>query len=215
MVIVNASNLRQATKDAYFQLLASIAVVDDPEVWKEEPAVLVVTDPTADNDAVDLGSHGYKYTKNYSTFFPEVDNGLMQLEENHWQQVLYNPHHAEIITTHLKDHPYSRRALSSMWTYDYLDLSKGGACLTELYFRTKNGSIELHSHSRANDAYRLLLLDMQVATAIQRIVAAKLKKPVESYIHFVDALRFYKKYESNIKKLAAYMQTAAAWNTEA
>jgi thymidylate synthase len=84
-------------------------------------------------------------------------------------------------------------------------------CNTQKYFRLRDGKLELHSHSRANDAYRLLLLDMQLASCIHHEAAKRLDVEMGTYIHFSDSLHFYNQYAKDIEWQRSFMDTATIW----
>jgi thymidylate synthase len=117
----------------------------------------------------------------------------------------------EALVEHFRLYPDSRRQVATIWSPKYLDPKVVGVCITQLYCRLRNNALDLHSHARANDAYRLLLLDMQLAIGVQREIARQLGVSAGRYAHYVDSLHFYKRYKIEIEKQRKYMQNSPVW----
>lgn len=54
---------------------------------------------------------------------------------------------------------------------------------------------------RADDAYKILLMDIHIGTSLHVYVAKKLGLELGSYNHIVDSLHFYKEHEKYIEEL--------------
>lgn len=76
-------------------------------------------------------------------------------------------------------------------------------CMVSLTPRIINGKLNLSCHMRANNAYRILLMNIFINLAIQREFAKKLEIPCGKYYHFVDSLHIYKK---DLKKIDNYLK---------
>jgi len=72
-------------------------------------------------------------------------------------------------------------------------------CMTCLWARIINGKLTLSCHMRANNAYRIMLMNIQINQAIQKEFAKRLNLPLGNYYHFVDSLHLYKKELNDVK----------------
>ena len=213
MIIVQANNLLTATKQAFFDLYTNGSQnMSDKGIWFEDAAVIEIEDPDADNiKGFMIEQNKFQYLGDYKMYFPEVNLALISAEEEDYTKIFLQSGEIETLVDHFRLYPDSRRQLISSWLPKYMDPKVIGVCITQLYCRLRNNSLVLHSHSRATDAYRLLLLDMQLATTIQREIARQLGVPVGRYIHYIDSLHFYRKYKANIENQLRYMETSPSW----
>ena len=212
MIIVQSDNLIEAAKRTFLKLYDGEPNRSDPSIFREDVAVIQVSEPDKQEPAFELRENKLYYIGDYLKYYPDMDKDLPRIEQEHFTEILLEPGHIDAITDHLKQHPDSRRGLVSTWAPKYLLHPKqSGVCITQLYFRMKDGRLEVHSHSRANDAYRLLLLDMQLSTWAQQEIAGRLGVDIGEYIHFVDSLQLYSKNSDAIKRQRTYVLSAPAW----
>jgi len=211
MISITTDTVTEAAKEGFFNLLSCPQNTSDPTILRESVAAIEVTNPSLEQQGFIIQNNSFVYQKNYQDYIPSIDTELVSEEERDYTRLFISSGHIDSIIHHLIKFPASRRNLISSWAPIYLDPTVVGVCITHLYFRLYNGKLEVHSHARANDAYRLLLLDMQLATSIQAEVAKAIDKPVGKYIHFSDSLHFYKQYENVIEQQKAYMTTSEIW----
>jgi hypothetical protein len=184
----------------------------DESIWLEDAAVIEIEAPDRDNARGFIIEQGhFRYVGNYKLYYPEVDEALIAADANDYTKLFLESGDIQTLVEHFRLHPDSRRQLATTWSPKYLDPNVVGVCITQIYCRLRNGTLELHSHVRANDAYRLLLLDMQLAISVQREIAHQLTVPMGRYIHYVDSLHFYKHYATEIKNQRKYMQDSVVW----
>lgn len=185
----------------------------DKSIWLEDAAVIEVEAPGKDGAPkgfiIEQGQ--FRYRGDYKLYFPTIDLALVATEEKDYTKLFLQSGSLETLVNHFRLYPDSRRQLVSSWSPKYMDPKVVGVCITQLYCRLRNGTLELHSHARANDAYRLLLLDMQLAMSIQKEIAHQLKMPMGRYVHYVDSLHFYKDYKPEIENQLTYMQESVVW----
>jgi len=213
MIVVEQSSVVTAVKEAFFAVLAAEPNTSDPSILHEDAAVIRVT-PTADiPPGFIIRDNTFHYQGTYSDYFPEVDADLVGEEERDYTKLFLSNNAVRDMTQAIIKDTDSRRCLATSWDKRYLNPQVVGVCITQLYARMHNGKLELHSHARANDAYRLLLLDMQLALCIQRAIATAAEVPTGDYIHFVDSLHMYSKYESPIHTQSRYMQQHQLWQS--
>jgi hypothetical protein len=212
MITVNEDNLIKATKSAFIALYEGNSTnFSDQDLLKEDIAIIEVANPSQDKNVFELKENTLFYIDDYQQYFPDVDPDLANIEQEHYTDVIIKEGLLDALQYHLEKHPSSRRGLISTWSPIYYDLSIGGVCVTQLYFRVRNGLLEVHSHLRANDAYRLLLMDMQLAIWAQNELSKRLNIPKGRYIHFVDSLQFYKKFKTQIDKQYEFMMNSLIW----
>jgi len=214
MITVQASNHLTAAKQAFYDLYEKGAEnTSDRSIWREDTAAIEISAPLmGETDGFSIKDSRFRYLGNYAAYFPTVDPALITAEEEDYSELFLQSGGLKTLVEHFRLYPDSRRQLFSSWLPMHMDPKVVGVCITQLYCRLRNNTLELHSHARANDAYRLLLLDMQLAMSVQREIASQLNVPLGRYTHFVDSLHFYKQYESDIERQRAYMQTSPHWN---
>jgi hypothetical protein len=212
MIYATAQTVLEATRQSCFKLLSCQANSDDPSILHESAAVIEVTEPQKEPQGFTINNDRFSYQLNYDQYFPLVDPSLIKTEENDYTKLFIDSGHLYKIISSLKKHPDSRRNIISTWSSTYLDPDVVGVCITQLYFRLYQGKLDMHSHARANDAYRLLLLDMQLAISIQMEVAKAINKSIGKYVHFVDSLHYYRRYEQEIQQQHFYMSKATVWS---
>jgi Thymidylate synthase len=212
MIIVSEDSILQATKVAYLTLYNGSANESDPTILREDAATISIANPAADEQPFALQDGAIRYTGCYPRYFPFMDVEFVPREETYFSNAFLVTKELDGIIKLLQTNPASRRALISTWGPDHRAAAKGGAaCVTQLYFRMRSNSLHLHSHSRANDAYRLLLLDMQFVTWVQQEIARKLEVKVGPMVHFVDSLHLYVKHSAEVEKQKEFMMNSPEW----
>ena len=211
MIIIKTNHLLQAAKLAFLALYQGEKNVSDPSIFREDAAVIEVSSPT--DTPFGLRDGRLSYSGDYLRYFPYLEGSTVTAEEEYFTTAFIEAGHLDAITSYLQSRPDGRRALVSIWSPKFLEAStKPSACITQLYFRVFNGRLEVHSHSRANDAYRLLLLDMQFCCWVQADVARQLRLSVGRYIHFVDSLQLYSKHQEAIRKQHDFINSSVEWS---
>jgi thymidylate synthase len=94
----------------------------------------------------------------------------------------------------IKEDVYSKRLFYNFWKEEFLAQNITGVCVSGCYFKVVDSHyLEMHVHSRANNAYSLLLLDMQFMVGFQNFIARKTQLVAGDYYHFFDSIHFFKK----------------------
>jgi Thymidylate synthase len=212
MIIVKTHTLMEAAKAAFLALYDGAENASDPSIFREDTAVIEVSHPNASQQAFMLRGKTLVYEADYLKYFPFEDAATPKIEEDYFTKAFIETGQIDAILSYLQREPYGRRALISVWSPTFLHNNhQSSACITQLYFRLRNRQLEVHSHSRANDAYRLLLLDMQFSCWVQSEVSRLLGVSVGRYIHFVDSLQLYSKHLPSINRQRTFFQTALEW----
>jgi len=213
MISIQCSNTIAAAKQAFLALYKTgVQNSDDPALLCEDTAVIEVIDPSMSKLAFVRDKTSFRYTGQYAKYVLGIEKTLTKLEEDHYTEILLSDPALNTLVGCLRTSPSSRRILLSTWLPMHAMPTRPAApCLTQLYFRRNNGKLEVHSHFRANDAYRLLLMDMQLVTSIQQEVARQLGLSIGRYIHFVDSLHFYKEHIEHITAQRDHVMQSPIW----
>lgn len=211
MLYITSSNYLKAAKEAFLNVLESNREASDPDIDKEDAAVIEITNV----ESIDMAA-GYDGKKMYYNFdlikYYPSNPIIIEEEMAHWNTELIKGKKIRKLIDHLKKNPNSRRAILDLWDNKYAKyLNKPAVCVSQLYFRIIDGKLDMHSHARANDAYKLLLMDMQVMMTIQTIVADELDIKAGNFIHFIDSLQLYKKDRSNIMSQKEFIVNSEIW----
>ena len=211
MIVIKADNVLTATREAYDTLLKGSPNSSDPSIFKEDSAAIEISPSDISLSGFSIKNNKFVYENDYSQYLPRVAKELVREEEIDYSRIFLASKSVDAVVDYIKQIPDSRRNVISVWSPTYLDPAIVGVCITQLYFRLRDGALELHSHGRANDAYRLLLLDMQLAMCIQKDVAKRVGVDAGMYIHFSDSLHLYKKYQEDIEWQHELMATNPIW----
>lgn len=212
MLLTTASNSLSATKQAFFVLYEQKRLPDDPKLWREEPALIIIRKGFGKKPVFfQLDQKNFKYLFNYRSYFPCISSKIIDAELDHWRKEFIESSRLEKLINYLQKNPLSKRAILNLWSDQCRDLNKGVPCLNYLFFRQKGKMLETHAHLRANNVLFLLLMDMQVLIGIQQIVADRLKLKQGTYIHYVDSLLFFRADLANIKKQYRFMKSSPKW----
>jgi hypothetical protein len=212
MIVIEQNNVVAAAREALFAVLETSPNTSDESILYEATAAIRIIPGGSKPAGFRIQDNIFQYVGNYLDYVPEVDGMLVDDEERDYTKLFLASGAVPAITQALLNDGNSRRCVASSWDDKYLDPQVVGVCITQLYARMRNGKLEFHSHARANDAYRLLLLDMQLALCIQEAIAQAIGVPVGEYVHFADSLHVYKKYEAKIKRQRQYMQGCSLWS---
>lgn len=213
MITISGATIKDVIKQGYIKLYNSTEQVSDPAVLKEEATVMTITNDITPENYFEVVDDRLVYNFDHLSYIPSVEEAKLQEEATYWHDVLIKTGAREKITSHLKQNPYSRRALINLWDESHFnEVNKGGACITQLYFRVKGDCLELHTHARANDIHRCMLMDLHMMSAMHIWISEDLGLRVGKYIHFIDAMHMYKKYENDITTQLDILSKSTLWN---
>lgn len=206
MIIISTDNLLSAAKQA---LLDCNKPSVDQELLYESPAVLHIYWKIQNKDIwFSMSNKSFYYNYNLSDYFPLIDLQIINDEILHRNSVFIESWKIQNLVLHLQKNPFSRRAIINIWNDAYYDLDKPWVCITHLYFRITEWWLVMHTHARANNAYKMLFLDLQAMKCIQYYVASTLQIPIWEYYHYIDSLHLYKEELEDITKQLEYMNTS-------
>ena len=107
----------------------------------------------------------------------------------------------------IKECPYTRRAIASVWK-PWEDAGiNDPACLQHVAFTVIDNKLEMVAHMRSNDAFRASLMNIFAFIDLQRVVAEATGYEVGTYTHFAND---YHIYGSCLKDVEGFMKTLEA-----
>lgn len=110
----------------------------------------------------------------------------------HYQRILSSYGGLDRVTKLLRRYPGTKRAVLDFWTARPGHLTSEDPCLMYCWFRIAGDELRLHAHFRGNDACNKLLLNMDLLTCAQELVAEALDLRAGSYRHVSDSLHIYR-----------------------
>lgn len=163
----------------------------DEQVALELPTFFMIENMSEDQSLCGLDENGFRSNFDYSQIYTN-GNSQMQIELNYYNNVL-TLKLVDDIVSHLKKHPDSRRAVFNFWDKSYEDPKVGATCLVYLYFRQTSQGLDMHACMRANNAFRISLMNFHIYGSIHREVCKKLGVKMGNYYHFADSYHVYHK----------------------
>ena len=179
------------TITAYVTLLKSLMhdhyqIKNDPKIKYEARTVSIINPSKLT---------GFEYqkklivTEDYDTWGDHNNSKAME-ECAYYQETIFDSRKFEKAMKLLKKNHYSKKAI--------IDLNKNPTpsngkvpCLTYLSFRVINGKLNMSAHMRANNAYLVTRINMDVNQAIHHEASRILSIPLGDYYHFVDSMHIY------------------------
>lgn len=203
MILIKSKNITQLYKKSLIQVNNLPDLQSDPKNYKDTSAVLTL-DEYKNEEFIGIKDKRFYSKFNYERFVPG-GNELMKMELTHYNNLFFSNKSLNNIILHLKENPYSKKAVLNFWKSEYKDETEI-PCVVYLWFRNRNGYLDMDCHMRANDAFRLVLMDVHIMTSIHQYVASELKLKKGSYYHFVDSLHLYERDRENIDKIIVQLQ---------
>lgn len=198
MIIINSNSVKRAYLKAFCSVFELDDLVDDPKNFKDSPAAICLTKYEQSEELKIIHDElhsGYDYET-----YVRGGNSLMSLELEHYNKLIFKSGHFQSIMEHLASNPYSKKGVLELWSKGK-DFSGDIPCVVYMWFRKRGEKLDMSCHMRANDAYRLLLIDMHIMTTVHNYMASELALEKGSYYHFVDSLHLYKRDREGIQKL--------------
>jgi hypothetical protein len=216
MITIKAKTIRLAAKQAFLDLYRyGKPNASDSQLFKEDVALIEVASPTKGTPAFVIERQKFQYVGEYVKYVPDAPEDLVDLEREHYTGLLLESGYLDNAENYLRQAPGSRRNLVDTWMPDYIDPTRQASpCLTQLFFRLRDTKLELHAHFRANDAYKLLLMDLELVACVQVEMARRLGVTVGMYIQFIDSLHFYKRDLDAINAQRSFLLSSPAWQTQ-
>lgn len=213
MLIIKSDTLKSAYTEILDRLLLDSRKYDDPELFREDTLIAQVRDNHDFGIPITYAQGRLQENFPYEDYFPHISKNMIEQEMRYWNQQFFEANKLPELIQYLRLFPLSKRGIILFWEDKYRDLSKDSICEVAAFYRIKNGSLEMHSHMRANNASFLLFMDMRILMGVQRIVAKELGVDVGDYIHFVDSLHIYETEKDLAIKQSKLIAASPLWQT--
>lgn len=162
----------------------------DPELYKEA-TVLVEFSSFLDESIPQLTDEGFVKGKvDYDTMYTDGDF-YFRREKAYYDKVLTTQYLQKNIISYIERSKYSKRALLNFWKDEHKDLHSGAPCMTQVMFRLKDNRLDMHVTMRANDAYRVMLINFHLFSSAMKYVCDSLDLAVGKYYHYASSLHIY------------------------
>ncbi len=211
MLIVKSDALKTAYTEILERLLSDSKKYDDPELFRENTLIAHVQNGHDFVIPITYTKRGLQENFPYEDYFPHISKSMIEQEMLYWNQQFFEANKLPELIQYLRLFPLSKRGIILFWDDKYRDLSRSSICEVAVFFRIKNGLLEMHSHMRANNAAFLLFMDMRILMGVQRIVAKELGIGVGDYIHFVDSLHIYEVEKDLATKQSKLITASPLW----
>ena len=199
MINLVSNNALDLYKKAFLEVYKLPDLKNDPRNYKDASAILTLDNYEAES-GIYLDKNGFKSSFNYDKYIPG-GNDWMKVEIGHYNEGYLTSGKIENLIKLFKHDPYTRRGVICLWNNPKLELRKPFPCTVYAWFRRIGNRLNMNYHTRANDAYKILLMDIHIATSLHIYVAKKLNLDLGKYNHIVDTLHFYKEHKKEIDKL--------------
>lgn len=199
MINLVSNNAFDLYKMAFLEVYKLPDLKNDLRNYKDASAILTINDYQPE-PGIYLDKNGFKSSFNYDEYILG-GNDWMKVEIKHYDKEYLDSGKIESLVKLFKYDPYTRRGVISLWDNPKLDLRKPFPCTVYAWFRRIGNKLNMNYHMRANDAYKILLMDIHIATCLHVYVAKRLNLGLGEYNHFVDTLHFYKEHKKEIDKL--------------
>jgi thymidylate synthase len=199
MIRVTANNSWGLFTKAFMEMYRLPNLGSDPRNYRDTSAILSIPE-TVGQEPVFLDESGFHSNFNYDEYI-EGGNEWMKIEIEHYNKEYVESKKIDALVKLFENDMYTRRGVISLWNNPMLDLEQEFPCTVYAWFRNKEGVLNMNYHMRANDAYKILLMDIQIATALHTFVCYKLGLQKGTYNHIVDTLHFYREHTTQIDSL--------------
>jgi len=199
MIVLSAKTPINLYKKAFLELYKSPNVSGDLRNYKDSFAILTLDGYKYDSQ-VYLDECGFHSSFDYDQYIVG-GNEWMKVEIDHYNNEYIQSGKIVKLVNLFEFDPYTRRGVISLWDNPYLNFKKPFPCTVYVHFRRINGKLNMNYHMRANDAYKILLMDIHIALSLHQYVADQLNLRLGVYNHIVDSLHFYKEHIVEIDRL--------------
>lgn len=213
MIHIDNDDFYQAIKTAYSKIEGAPSS-DDEDIYHEDTAVFVFSADYIDPQLIKLEKDSLAIEFERDKYFPNNTSLKVEPENEYWTNKLMGGGFMDRVVDHIQTYPQSRSGLYNFWNNEDFETNNPKAdCVTQLYFRIRQGELEMHAHVRANDVHRCMFLDLAYLMFAHSYIAKKTGYPKGAFIHFVDSLHTYNKVADEFKRQIVYMKNADVWNS--
>lgn len=199
MIILKAKTPKELYLKAFGEVYKLPDLKGDPKNYKDASAVLILEDYEQDEGVI-WDDSGFHSSFDYSKYI-KGGKEQIKIEAEHYNKEFVKSGKLESFFKYFQRDETTKKALINLWDNDHLDPDKPFPCLTYVWFRKMDDTLHMNCHMRANDAYKILIMDLHVGTSLHFYVANKLGLKRGVYRHFVDTLHFYHRNRVEIERL--------------
>lgn len=199
MIILEDKTPEELYKKTFLEVYKLPDLEGDPKNYKDTSAVLTLKDYKQD-DGVVWNDNGFNSSFDYTQYIKEGAEQI-KLEVEHYNEEFIQSGKLESFFKYFSSDEATKKGLINLWDNDHLDPEKPFPCLTYVWFRKMGDTLQMNCHMRANDAYKILIMDLHVGTSLHEYVSNKLGLKKGVYNHFVDTLHFYLRNRHEIESL--------------
>lgn len=206
MLILKAKTPEDLYKKSFLAVYKLPDLDGDPKNYKDTSAILTLENYSQDNGVV-WDDSGFNSTFDYTKYILDGDKQI-QLEVDHYNEEFMKSGKLESFLKYFRSDETTKKGLINLWDNDHLDPFRPFPCLTYVWFRKLGSTLHMNCHMRANDAYKILIMDLHVGTSLHQYISKKLDLKLGIYHHFVDTLHFYHRNKTEINSLYKKLTTS-------
>lgn len=199
MILIKAKNPEELYKKAFIAVYNLETLEGDPKNYKDTSAILTLEDYQGD-EGVGLNDEGFYSSFDYEKYIVEGKQQMLAEIEHYDQEIIKSGKLASFLK-YFKSDETTKKGVINLWENNHLDPKKPFPCLMYAWFRKQEGILHMNCHMRANNAYKILIMDLQIGTSLHAYVAKKMGLRKGVYHHIVDTLHFYEKEMGEIENL--------------
>ncbi|MGM5485415.1 MAG: thymidylate synthase [Nanobdellota archaeon] len=201
MITIISNNLSEAWEKTLIKLYENGK--ENKDMLRDDTAVIEINNPTGErlNDRFPMKKEIMEEYNDFITRGGDKGNVLEEHALYHERIFEHFNDQAEYVIERLREDPLSKRAQVSFWD-PVKDQEKDKVpCIQIIWFRIIDKRLEMHVHMRANDAYKKLLMNLNIATELMIYIAKRLNVSIGKYIHIADSLHIYRNDKEDIERL--------------
>ncbi len=199
MLILKAKTPEELYLKTFLEVYKLPDLEGDPKNYKDTSALLTLENYQQDEGVV-WDEEGFHSSFEYKKYIKEGKEQI-KLELDHYNEEFLQSGKLDSFFKYFKADETTKKGLINLWDNDHLDSKRPFPCLTYVWFRKKGDTLHMNCHMRANDAYKILIMDLHVGTSLHCYIADKLGLKRGVYNHFVDTLHFYSMNKVDIEEL--------------
>lgn len=202
IITVQSTTIKDAFIESFKKLYETEAITSDPDLVKELPLILIIRNREFNEEPAIVVKNNKFVLKSSHKDLISDSRTTVQKVMCHYNSELFDSGKVDWVIKYMKGNKHSRRAIINIWQ-DQVDsqIGKDSPCVIYFWFRKIHGSLNMHTHMRANDAFRKFMLNLEIFLSLQKLIAKKTGTKPGEYLHFVDSFHFYKFNQRQINKL--------------
>ena len=198
MIHIKTNNVLKSFRLSFLLLYESTYIPSDNELLKEDTLSMEINEKSTPKRIV-IKKESVVNNFNYDKYFKNGQN-IAKAECKYLTREIFQNKQVSKIIKYLRQYPDTKRAILFLWKDKYRNLEKECPCMSYAFFRKDYDKLNVNVHMRANNAYNLILIDIDTLRAVQKYIATNVGLKIGKYIHYVDSFHFYKKEKYLIEK---------------